>query len=359
MEGEYPELEDTEDQREGTAAHHYVSEGMLGRTVKVGDLAPNGHPITAEMVDHGDLFIKDMVREIALAAAAPVPHFLWHVETKVHAYGSIHPDVEGTPDGDLIDWVRKLIILWDYKYGHGYVDPYRNPQLGCYLGGLIDAHNIDLRDGWRVIFRVVQPRNYTVEGPIRSWAPNDVGEMLDLIGELRQSAYLAKLPGAHTTTGPHCKNCLARHACETFKRVSDGVVDMSGQATPLNLPGDALGQEIRTLRAAKARLEARLDGLEQEALARVMRSEPVRFWTLGRGDTHPRWALPDAQVVAMGAILGTDLRSPKPVTPAQAAKMGFDEAVIKLYSRKPPGALKLVPMDEKAATKAFGKGPTT
>ena len=72
LEAQFPETEETEEQREGTAAHWAVSEMLSGRLVDVGQIAPNGYVLTHEMMLGADLTYDDVCK--ALAPYGLKPH---------------------------------------------------------------------------------------------------------------------------------------------------------------------------------------------------------------------------------------------------------------------------------------------
>lgn len=356
LEGLYPEDEDSPEAREGTAAHYYVTEYLEGRVHPIGTLAPNGHPLDGDMVKNGRHYIEDVMTGLAELGGSRV---LFRVETKVTAHGLVHPECEGTPDTFALSLEAKRLIVWDYKYGHGFVDPFQNWQLIAYVAGIWESLELTLEDvaDMAVSLRVVQPRNYHREGKVRTW--ETTGAVLwGLIEQLSAAAYAAKQIGAPTQTGDHCDNCSGRHACEAFKRVAAKAMDVAGQTIPDPLPTDALGVEIARLRKAADRIKARLDGLEEQAISSIRKGNPVPGWAMGFVNSRERWKTDPAEVFALGDLLGVDLRDLRPVTVNEAKTKfkaaGVDAAVIAAYSEKPTGAAKLVPADPTAAAKAFG-----
>jgi len=359
LEALYPEDEDSPKAREGTAAHFYVTEAVQGRYHPVGTLAPNGHPIDAEMHEAGQSFIEDIY------AAAP-----WHfhdtrpdgetmgtfrVETHLTMHGLIHPDCEGTPDAYLLDLAAKRLIVWDYKYGHGYVEPFGNEQMLCYVAGVFEAYELDEADvrDLAVSIRIVQPRNYDAAGPVRTWDTTGAVVWAE-IAVLSQMAHAAKAPNPPTLTGPQCRYCEARHACPALQSVAMSMVDVAGRSVPRELTPTAVGIELKMLAEGEARLKARKEGLEEVALALSRKGTQVAHWTIGHSKARERWKKPAAEVIAMGDMLDVDLRKPlEPITPAQARDKGLDAAVTAVYSERPSGAAKLVPFTDTTAKKAF------
>jgi hypothetical protein len=349
----FPEDEDSPEAREGTAGHFYVTEAVQGRFHPIGTVTPNGHPIDAEMVECGQSYVADVSRELGEAARYPTPS-AFGVEQKLTMRRWIHPDCEGTPDTFLLNLAARRLVVWDYKYGHRYVDPYRHPQMVSYVAGVFEAYDLEAADvaDLEIIVRVVQPRNYSAAGPIREWRTTGA-VILEEIARLRAAALAAKTPSAPTLTGSHCRDCSAIHACEANRRMGGYAMDVAGRSTPDVMPPDALGLELRNLDRALKRLEARRDGLATVALDAINKGANVPYWSRGFGKGRERWVAPLPEVFAMGDMLGVELRKPAALTPNQARDAGVDASVIAAYSETPTGAAKLVPVDDNRAVKAF------
>lgn len=350
MESQFPEDAESEKAREGTAAHYYATEGVLGREHALGTVTPNGVAITQEMIDGGQHFISDILGELLKLDGS----YLFRVETKVYPHGIIHPDNEGTPDAFLVSQQAKLAIVWDYKFGHRAVDVFRNRQLINYLAGVLEGLELTKADceGWRISLRIVQPRNYGA-AEVTTWEITGA-EAWAWFDTLSAEAYAAKTPGAHCVTGDHCRDCTAAHACDALRLAGGDAREYAGTATPQVLDARGYGEELRAIARAIKRLEARKIGVEEVIASKIRGGENVPHWMLGRGDKRQVWTVPPAEVFSMGDLMGHNLRAPQmPITPVQATKLGIDEAVILAYSEKPAGAVKLLPVDVNTAAKAF------
>lgn len=354
LEGLYPEDEDSPEAREGTAAHYYVTEFLEGRVHGIGALAPNGHPIDAYMIEGGQHLIDDVAAEMP-----SLPGAQFRVETKVYAHGLVHPENEGTPDVWALSLAAKRLIVWDYKYGHRYVDPFMFWQGIDYVAGIWEGNGLTYEDvrEMRVSIRVVQPRNYHSSGVVRVW--ETTGEHLwSLIAFMAERARAAKVVGAPTQTGDHCRDCRGRHACKAFAAVAARSMDCAGETIPMELPPGAMGLELTRLKIAADRIKARIDGLEEIAIAAIRSGKQVPGWEMGFVDSRERWTKDPAEIFALGEMLGVALREEKPPTPSQAkAKFkaaGLPLEVLSAYYEKPTGAARLAPADPNAAVKVFG-----
>lgn len=346
----FPDTEDTDDEaaREGTAAHWLMAEALHGVVdIPVGTIAPNGYPITEEMIEAVAAFVADVW--------ATVPEGERHnvrVETRVYMPG-VHPDNWGTPDVAWVDKMARTIHIWDFKFGHRYVDAFRNWQLIDYGEGVWTALDINHRE-FGFAFTIYQPRNYHKDGPFRRWSCTGQ-EHERLVGLLREAAHLAVDPDTPAVTGDHCRDCRGRHACEALQRAVGIGIDVAYRTAPLVLPPNAAGLELRTLMAAEARLKARREGLEAQIASLVRSGKQGTGFALEQGYGRERWTQPVEDVVAMGALFGKDLAAPPAaITPVQARKKGIDENVIAAYSEKPKGEMKLVPVSDRDAIKVFG-----
>lgn len=336
--------DDGEEARQGTAAHFFVTEAVRGRILPAGTITPNGVPIDEEMIECGMAFL-------AWAATLPPER---HVERKLSARLHVHSDCEGRPDIYALDRRAHTLDVGDYKYGHRFVDPFRNEQLCASVAGVLEAEGItrDEFKGWRVRLTIVQPRNYHRDGPVRTW--DTLGHVvMDQVTRLSAAAQRAKSPEAPTTPGDHCRDCTARHACDALHKTAGVAMDVAGSNVPLDLSDAALGLQLALVRRARARLDALQTGLEQVALAKIRAGGRVPGWGVERGNGREVWDCAQDMVLAIGQASGVDLSKPGVLTPNQARQAGVPAPVVSQFSKRPLGETKLVPMDASAAAKAF------
>lgn len=360
LQQQFPDPEDSDEAREGTAAHHYVSELLNGRDVEPGAVAPNGVPITAEMVDCAQAILVDVRDTFRTWPGAEL-----YVEQRF-AMPRVHAENWGTPDVVLIDRAGKAFHVWDYKYGHRFVDACGNLQLLDYALGVAEFLGLDPDvpydhpqsfRGWRISLTIAQPRNYSQIDPMREWYISGEG-LRDRLQQFRRAALEAMAPGALYTTGEHCRDCSGRHACPALQRAGALAIDVSLQSQPVVLPPHAVGLELRHIDDALKRLEARKTGLEEQALGMIRGGTSVPFYTTEYASGREKFVVPVAEVFALGDMLGADFRkAPEAITPGQARtalkKLGIDGEVISSYADKPRGALRLARVNDDAAKLAF------
>ena len=335
---QYPQAEDNPKSIEGTLAHE-VNVAVL-RNLPI----PAG--ATEEMLDGADLWC-DLL--------APYNDDRLHIEERVDC-SCIHPLNWGTPDAWHFDRGTMVLRIWDYKFGHRYVNEYENWQLINYVAGILNGEGITgLTDQMLTVhMTIVQPRHYGADGPVRTWVVKAVdlrGHFNKLIGSWEK----ALLPDPPTVTGPECRDCSARHACPTLQSAGYNAVDLTGINVPFDLPADAIGLELKVMKQAQALLDARISGLEDEVLGRIKRGTAIPGWATKQGEGREKWAKPIDEVVALGELMGIDISKPSAITPKQAIKKGLPAELVATFSETPTGEIKLVPMDSTLTRRIFGE----
>lgn len=358
----HPGPDDTPDTLEGDCAHDLASRmvtsaaransGFPSRDFVIGSLDANSIEVTPEMYDACLLYAEDVRREMLDRSV-----FTPHVEEKVSIW-DIHSLLWGTPDCWLYDRKAGVLIVWDFKYGHDLVEPFENWQLLCYLAGILRALGIDgyQDQHLRVSLRVVQPRAYHRDGPIREWV-RMACDFRPYFNILYHEAAKAMGPDPVTVSGPWCKNCSALAHCETARRSTMAAVDYIGNVTSTDLDNDALAMELRTLRRAVKAAENLLVAREEQASAKITAGEYVPGYAIEAGKGRRRWTIPADEVIALGKQKGVSLEKVEKsvVTPTQARNLGVDETVIKQYSETPNTGFKLVESHKTRAAATFGK----
>lgn len=345
----YPQA-DTPETLEGNAAHWVFAEMLAGRPVSEGMQAPNGVFITDEMIEGAELVV-DTVR-----ARIPAGTVL-HVEEPV-ALPRIHAQCWGTPD--IWAFYGATLEVIDYKFGHRFVDEYKNDQGVAYTAGIIDhlAEVLGKGDGLidqaiKVNFTVVQPRCFYKGSPVRTWSVM-ASDLRAHINQLANAAGVALAPNPPAVTNPECMDCPGRHACPALQQAAYRDAEFAVKSSPVELPPAAASLELRMLERSLERLQARVDGMREAVVTYIRQGHSVPFHRAEQGYGRQQWTMSTEQVLAMGQLMGVDLSKPGVKTPKQAIKSGVDEAVIKAYSVTPLGSLKLVPDNPADARRVFG-----
>lgn len=341
MNANYPG-DDSQESREGTAAHWVISQHFAGVAVKIGDVADNGVIVTEEMIDGAGIF-QAAVTDVAFRASD-----VFHCEGRI----SIPlPDCFGTPDLWFLADGGKHLFLFDYKFGHKFVSEIWNKQLLCYLAGIVVLHpQIETFS-----FVIVQPRCYYKGEPVREFT-NTVANSAPKFDELQNAAFAAIADGdKFATTGDHCAHCPGRFCCEALANQAALAHETSQLSLPLTASLEYAARELRELERAARRMESRITGLREMLASNLRAGKRVPFYHLEQQYGRQVWNVGPEIVDGVGIMYGVDLKKPAVITPLQAKKKGIDDAVIAMYSYKPIGELKLVADDLNAVSKQFEK----
>ena len=351
LEAAYPELEESPASREGTAAHWCAAELMAGRTIDEGLIAPNGVMVTDEMVEGAEMYV-DYMESIWTKFDLGKSRFR-KVECRTDI-STIHEHCYGTPDLSIM-WPRHLFIA-DFKFGHEFVDAFENWQLIEYAAGELEYYDIDgISDQHTyVTMAIIQPRAYGHGGPIREWTIL-ASDLRGHFNEARRFETEAMKDNAPYTVSDACTYCSGRHVCPAYQQAAQVATQYANTGIPFMLSNQAAAVELRYLKRAQNILEGRISGLEVQLLEAGKRGESIPHWAIEAGQGKEVWkeSIPEAEIVAMGELLEKDLTKRKLVTPIQARKILHNDDLVKAYTERRSGALKLVPFDGSKFKKIF------
>ena len=163
-------------------------------------------------------------------------------------------------------------------------------------------------------------------------------------------------PGAPCNPSPECKYCSARHACKALQMASLAVVEETYSIhADINTP-DELSNELRLLQRAKKLLDARITGLETQAISELKSGNSVPHFMLEESKGRDYWTIPTDEALTLGKLFNVDLAKPvELVTPKQAADKGLPREIINTIIDSPRGASKLVEVDENKLKNIFNK----
>lgn len=347
MEEKFPELEDSESALEGTAAHECFAMEYEGVPFTTASRSSDGVAITEEMLEAGAEFV-DIIR----SWNAPYVY----IEQQLPA-SRIHPLCGGTPDAWGWDPATYTIYLADLKFGHRDVEVLDNSQLTGYTQAIAEVLKIDGHTEQFITldWTIFQPRCYRGGGTRKHWRGrlSDIRQQTNKIVMAVQDA-LGATPSCHP--GPHCRDCLGRHACVALQRAGASVTDFAASTLEeFTLNDDQCGKELRRLLAARETLDARIEGLSEQAISSITRGGRVTGFELKRTSGRETWRPETAGTVAeLAKLYNIDvLRKPELITPNQARQLGFDVDSLNL-SHKPGSGVKLVPISTIETKKIFG-----
>ena len=325
---------ETPESIEGTVAHHVAQQLALGIRLKEGDKYMDTE-VDDDMVAGADLWVDTVGTNGAHELPVLCP--------------DIHPDCWGTPDFWKYDVATGVLHVWDYKYGHRYVEEFENVQMCAYASGLIRM--LSIPETTVVQIGIVQPRCY-MANPVRQWTTT--AQNILSIAKRAGEAVADALLGGYCRTGPHCIDCPARGVCKTLQYATNVTISFI-QAAELNDPtAAALGVELTLLDAAEKLVEARRKALAVMAESLVRSGQRVPGWEMKPGRSNLTW-LDEAAAISAGDSAGVDLRKPaKPITPTQAIQRKLlAEPVVNMLASRPPAAMKLARVSPVSIRKAL------
>lgn len=350
----YPRLvenlpeQETDETREGTAAHD-IAEHMIRALIHaepvadfVGTTANNGVLVDAEMQQGAELYAR-IAADLCRSAGVFTEGEFMGIEALV-AMPHVHVANWGTCDFWLFDRKEWTLHIIDFKYGHGVVEAYENWQLLDYCEGIRTGLRLDpiQEQNVKLVLHVVQPRAWHRNGSHRKWELklSDTRAYMNIL-----TASAAECTGENPVArvGKYCKHCPARTSCDAFRdAVYDAMAYSQTSSTRGPLDSGALGFELLLVERALRVLEGMRNGLAEEAAHRIGQGEVVPGRTAEVIYGRPAWCKPAEEVLALGQMFGEDLRSKKPVTPAEAKKTGVPAEVLQNYIKTRTKGLRAV-----------------
>lgn len=361
MSQQYPQTEESEDSKIGTASHEIgatlidnMSRGIYSNTFSDFDnkQATNGVLFDEEMFDGAKIYADDVAVVMRKNAIFGGPHF--GIEQRIEC-PSIHELSFGTPDMWIYNHFNYHLWIWDYKFGHRIVEVFENWQMINYLAGLMDKLNINGLVDRRIIIhiRVIQPRAFHRDGIIREWTIK-ASKLRGYFNTLNSKAHESLGSESIIRSGPHCRDCSARHACPSALESGLNLYEVAKQPISIELSPDALGVQLSIVRRAIKQLEYIDSGLTEQAEGLIRNGKLLTGWSLKSGQGREIWSKSDSEIIALGKLLGHDLKkSDKPITPKQARDKGIDDSMIKQFSETKRTALTLTPDDGSKTKRLF------
>lgn len=343
----------TDDREDGLAAHHVataVLTGMITDPLEYVERAtPNGIYVTPEMAEYVAIY-TDNISDMSYVGEAQIG-----VEQSIDfQIGTTGYVCRARSDWFAFDTDDLTLYIKDFKYGFRIVEPEGNWTLIAYAIGIC------ARFGYKpnvIVFEIVQPRPHHRDGPVRKWSIS-AGElaafylvMVSTFERLDQNLH----------TGEHCRGCKALAICDAAKRAGYNSIEAASVVFTDLLTGDALANEIRTLRRASKMIEAKLTAYEELAIHQIDSS------TLGAGQTVPGMHVemglgnrtfnggltPEVLSVLVGKPV-EELTTRKTITPAALERLGVPEQVVNSISYRPTTKRKLIEYDANKAAKRLG-----
>ena len=291
---------------------HYADEGIEAEIAAYDMLAGRTLSTTdPDMIEGAQIFCDAVLNVCSDLSKVIIQGIL--------ACPDIAHNVIGSPDVWFFDKAKNQIHIFDYKYGHNFIDAFENWQLICYASSVLS--NTNHAPDVSITLWIIQPRNYNYQGVVRKWEV-DEEKLQPYFDVLREGAIVANSDNAPLVTGSHCYRCHAAHACDQLRRVGMSALDLAdGNLEDVSIA--KIGFMLSLLEDGISRLKALELGLKEDVSYRIRSGEAVDGYTLAPSYTNKRWAKPESEILAIGDLYGINLKSEKLITPTQAEKKGF------------------------------------
>lgn len=293
------------------------------------DMEFEGTKITAEMVDAVQVYIDAVRPHIANSAEEHQVFIEYRVSSPKHPlfYGTLDLAVieRGAEHHD-----QQILDLTDYKHGQGItVDADENPQLMYYAYGILQ----DFSEIEKVRLRIVQPRGFHPDGPVRTWETT--------AAHIREWAETVLFPAMAAVEldqdldpGKWCRFCPAKLICPSLNSLF-GAAMRANPKHIINLSDEAVGRSYQHTEAVKFYLTA----LEKEAFARLNTGREIPGIKMVRKKANRVWK-EDASVFFKTRYGDQAMSTPELKSPAEMEKISPDVAkVVKEYAYTPQAGL--------------------
>ena len=254
---------------------------------------------------------------------------------------SFHQNFYGTVDHADMPTDR-LLIVTDFKYGAGIaVDVIDNTQLLYYAWGIVRHFKLDVAK-LSVKMRIVQPRAFHPDGPVREWTI--VGPALARwANEILHPAMVRAEWDDTLNPGPHCRFCINAH-CPALQSMFGAAYQRTG-LDAAGLDDATLGKEYQRIEAVKMYIS----GIQKQVTQRVTNGKTIPGAKLVHASNDRIFK--DGALDVLQKHFGSAVFLPPTIkSPAQIEKLGPKaKELVKEWAHKPTGGLMAVPETDRRA----------
>jgi len=331
--------EQSDDRREGIAAHWVAMEVIAGRASDaiefVDRRAENGVFVTVDMIEAVEPFIVDVQSRNAVA----------HVEETVNFQLSPSVLILCRLDLATYEFATGTLTVDDYKHGYRIVEPVDNWQLVAGAMGWIIKNQIKPN---RIDLNIHQPRPHHADGKKRSWEFESYEKFEQAY--MRMAWALANVTD-DTFSGEHCYECPARAACTTARRAGYNTIDLAGKAFNDKLTNAELSNELIAVQRGKAALKELEKAYEELLTHRINSGQVVPDWFVEPTYANTRFKK-GVTPEMLKALSGIDPTIRSLPTPAAVKRLHISEQIVDAFTERPMTGAKLV---HKSAAQVAGK----
>lgn len=250
---------------EGTAAHEAAAECLLkgSDAWELIGLTYNGHVITEDHANNIQVYLDECRRDMVPGATVKIEQRIGkrYDGTRPHPlyYGSV----------DFSAYGEDLLVITDFKFGVGIpVEPEWNAQCMYYAFGILISRPM-VRSDREVRIKIVQPRCFHPDGPVREWVTT-AGEILEWGNSVLLPAMLDAEISERFLNGKWCRFCPAKIVCPILGGMF-GAAAKADASQALHLNPERLAAEYAEIETVKMYIKA----IEDEVYRRNMAGHTV------------------------------------------------------------------------------------
>jgi len=324
---ELPDSDEPDYRAEGTAAHEVAArclEQDIDAWEAIGTPTENDVEVTSEMAEAVQVYLDECRSLIGDASRIYIEHKMFEPDFHDSFFGTVDFAIL-TVEGDEI-----VLDVNDYKHGVGVVvEAHWNPQIMYYAYGILLRHP----DVTKVRMRIVQPRGFHPEGPIRLFELDAETLRKWATGTLRPAMIRAEVD-SHLDAGDHCRFCPAKIVCPLLTSVFRAMATHDPKEE-IKTTDQSLGQLYKLIPAAKHFQKA----LEGEVFRRLTSGLEVAYTKLVYKKAN-RIYKPGAEAVMKENFAADAFTKPELKSPAEIEKLGNGAKVlIKEWAYTPESGL--------------------
>lgn len=341
--------------KEGTAAAWVAMMILTGQVIDVSELVgrrdPDGYAITGDVAANVKIYTDYVTAGVGFNLSERL-----HVEEPIESGVTFINDIK--PDAWWYDEGTDALEIVDDKNGWRIVEPFGNFQLLLAAATIQASHYVFHRhqiQNFRLT--IVQPNPSHSQGPIRTWVltRDELSNWHDYI--LNGPAAATQQPDAPAIAAERqCRYCNPVN-CAAARATGLTLLDIvaSGEPDMTTSSVDLRAEQVK-LRSAVKVAQLRDKSIEQELIENIRQGEVVEGIAIhqGQGNRKFKPEVTPEKLKLLGGIYGVKLTEEKPVSPAEAERVGLPETVLETLTTRGKTAPKIVDIDlTKRAKEAF------
>jgi hypothetical protein len=351
-----PKQEKTDAALEGDAAHEVAESIIRHHTapskpdfIGIGGKTSNNIIVTQEIFDGAKVYADDYLN---LFNTYDPKDIVGGIEDDINLSSIIHTKCTARCDSWLYIKSINTLVVYDFKFGHVYVDPYKNTACTLYAGGLIQR--LKLSDDTKVIIKIVQPRVYKSESKVFEWV-TDAADIKTSMYKIHLQAHEATGPAAKLKTSTACRRCSCRYSCGPALELGMQLYEMISEPLPIDLSPENIGIQLQIIDRAVEQLKGLQTGYMEQAKQMLKAGNIVPGYTLKPAYGREKWkgGYDKQRIADLVKLMGFNISKLELITPNQAKAKGIDEQFIKLITEIPTNGTKLVSEPKNTVSRIF------